>query len=74
MPAKAKPELEEKLWTPAELAERWHMSVLTLRDWRTQRTGPRAIHIGGRALYPESEVARFEASRPRTGTARRTGP
>ncbi len=65
MPAKPKPELEEKLWTTAELAERWHMSAWTLRDWRHQRRGPRAIHIAGRALYPQSEVARWEATRRR---------
>lgn len=72
MPAKTKHELEEKLWTPADLAGRWHMSVWTLRDWRCQRVGPRAIHIGRKVLYPESEVARWEATRPRTGAARRT--
>lgn len=71
MPVKTKPELEERLWTPAELAARWHMSEWTLKDWRYQRIGPRAIHIGRKALYPESEVARYEASRPRMGAARR---
>jgi hypothetical protein len=64
--AKVKPELEEKLWTPAEVAERWNMSPVTLRNWRAQRRGPRAIHIAGRALYPQSEIARWEATRRRT--------
>ena len=62
-PKSPKAGLEEKLWTAAELAERWHMSAWTLRNWRHQRRGPRAIRIGRRALYPQSEVARWEANR-----------
>lgn len=72
MAAKTKPELEERLWTADELAERWRMSAWTLRDWRHQRVGPRAVRIGRRALYPESEVAAWEAARPRTGASKRT--
>jgi helix-turn-helix protein len=59
-------QLEERLWTPAELAARYGLSPLTLRNWRCLGTGPRAIKIGNRPLYPESEVARWEANRPRT--------
>jgi predicted DNA-binding transcriptional regulator AlpA len=61
----AKIALEEKLWTDRELAERYEMSPLTLRNWRCRGTGPRFIKIGRRALYPESEVARWEANRRR---------
>ncbi len=67
MAGKPAPQLEEKLWTPAELAGRWHMSAGTLRNWRHKRRGPRAIHIGGKAFYPQSEVARWENSRRRGG-------
>ena len=56
----------ERLWTDEELAERYGLSRLTLRNWRSLGTGPRAIKVGRRALYPESEVARFEANRRRT--------
>lgn len=62
----AKPVLEERLWKTGELAERYGMSPLTLRKWRYLGIGPRAIIVAGRALYPESEVARWEASRRRT--------
>ena len=62
-PKSPKAELEEKLWTTAELAGRWHMSPWTLRDWRHQRRGPRSVRIGRQALYPQSEVARWEANR-----------
>jgi hypothetical protein len=58
-------QLEEHLWTPAELAERYGLSLVTLRNWRAQRRGPRSILIGGRPFYPESEVIKFEATRRR---------
>jgi hypothetical protein len=57
--------LEEKLWTEAELAERYTLSPFTLRSWRSRGTGPRWIKVGHRPLYPESEVARWEANRRR---------
>ncbi len=56
----------ERLWTDAELAERYQLSTLTLRNWRSLGIGPRAIKVGRRALYRDSEVARFEANRERT--------
>lgn len=61
----AKPALEEQLLTTSQLAERYHMSELTLRKWRWRGIGPRWVKIAGRALYPESEVARWEANRRR---------
>ena len=64
--AHAEPKLEERLWTAAQLAERYGLSELTLRQWRWKSTGPRPILVGRRALYPESEVARWEAGRRRT--------
>jgi predicted DNA-binding transcriptional regulator AlpA len=59
-------QLEDRLWTESEVAERYSLSPLTLRSWRSRGTGPRAIKVGRRALYPESELARWEASRRRT--------
>jgi predicted site-specific integrase-resolvase len=59
--------LEERLWTPAELAARYGLSLVTLRNWRYLGRGPRSITIGGKPLYPQSEVARFEAGRRRAG-------
>ena len=69
MPAK-KHDLEEKYFTTEDLAERLHMSVWTLRAWRAQDTGPRPVFIADKALYPQSEVARWEATRPRKYAAR----
>ena len=54
----------ERLWSEEELAQRWHMSPRTLRNWRYLRTGPRAVKVGRNALYPESEVIRWERAQP----------
>jgi predicted DNA-binding transcriptional regulator AlpA len=61
----AKTELEDRLWTPADLASRYGLSLITLRNWRHLRRGPRPIHIGGKPFYPQSEIARWEANRRR---------
>lgn len=61
----AKTELEERLWTPEELAARYGLSPVTLRNWRYLGRGPRSISIGGKPFYPQSEIARWEANRPR---------
>lgn len=57
--------LEPRLWTAAELAGRYGVTVKTLRNWRHLGIGPRAIKVGARPFYPESEVARWEANRRR---------
>jgi hypothetical protein len=55
----------ERLWTEDELAQRWRLSPRTLRNWRYLRTGPKAVKVGRSALYPESEVLRWERAQPR---------
>ena len=57
--------LEERLWTEAELAQRYDMSPGTLKKWRCLGIGPRAIKVGRRALYPNP---RSPAGKP-TGAA-----
>jgi predicted DNA-binding transcriptional regulator AlpA len=59
----AKQALEERLWTPDELAARYGISPLTLRQWRWQGIGPRPLKVGRRVLYPESEIAAWERKR-----------
>ena len=56
----------ERLWTEAEVAERWALSPRTLRNWRYLRTGPKAIKVGRNPLYPESEIVRWEKRQPRS--------
>lgn len=47
---------------PRELAERWRgvVTLATLDNWRSQNRGPRFVKIGGRVLYPVSEVEAYE--------------
>lgn len=46
----------ETLMTGAELAARLGVSVETVRWWRKQGTGPRAIKVGRRVFYSERDV------------------
>lgn len=43
-----------------ELAERWNISIKTLRQWRWQKKGPKFIKIGGRAAYRLEDIEKFE--------------
>lgn len=45
-----------------QLAYRWQMSSRTLERWRRNGMGPRFLKLGGRCVYPEAEIAAFEAS------------
>ena len=49
--------------TQDQLAARWHISPRTLEQWRWRGVGPRYLKIGGRVIYPETEIERFEAKR-----------
>jgi hypothetical protein len=46
--------------TPPELAARWRMSVRTLDRWRSQRSGPTWLRLGGHILYRLGDVEAFE--------------
>ena len=51
--------------TPEELAERWHTTPGTLKDWRQKgrEWGPHYIKFGRKVLYPLPEVERIEQAR-----------
>jgi hypothetical protein len=53
--------------TQLEVAERWRLSGRTLEKWRQRRVGPRYLRVGGKVLYPLSEIERFEAAALRGG-------
>lgn len=57
-------ELEElsysRKMSTRETAEILGVSVKTLRNWRALGKGPRPIRVGGKVLYREDEVARWE--------------
>jgi hypothetical protein len=44
------------------LAKRWLISTRTLEQWRWQGRGPRYLKIGGRVIYPITEVEAYEAA------------
>ena len=52
-----------------DLATRWRMSPRTLEQWRWRGVGPRYLKIGGRVIYPETEVEAHEAAQLRQNTA-----
>lgn len=48
--------LEERYSTVSEVAARFKTPASTLYRWRSGGTGPRAIRVGRKLLYPESAV------------------
>lgn len=50
--------------TPSDLAERWHMEVKTLSNWRNLGRGPAYVKLGQgkttRVLYPQEAVLAYE--------------
>ena len=59
----------EKLLEEKELAETLQVSLGTLRNWRTEGTGPRFHRIGGLIRYTPSEVKTWLLSRQGGGEA-----
>ncbi len=47
--------------TTFEVAERYRTSPGTVRYWRHIGYGPRGVRVGRRTLYPESEIAAWDA-------------
>lgn len=50
----------EKLLTPAELAERWQIHIGTLANWRNKNKGPVVTVIGNQIRYALSDVVKYE--------------
>ena len=44
------------------LAGRWQISPRTLEQWRCQGKGPRYLKIGGRVVYPLTEIDAYEVA------------
>lgn len=50
------------LWhTTADVAKRYRTAPGTVRYWRHIGYGPRGVKNGRRVLYPDAELARFDA-------------
>lgn len=54
-----------------ELAERWRISVKTLRRWRQEQLGPIFCKLGSRVTYLISDVEAFERRVSRYSTSAR---
>ena len=58
----------EKYLTPDQLAERWKMNVDTLRNWRSQGTGPAFVKLTDRMVrYRLEDVEQYERDREGSG-------
>lgn len=55
--------------SPAELADRYGVTIKTVYYWNQQKTGPRYIRLGRQIRYPLSGVLAWEQSRIRGGEA-----
>ncbi len=49
-------------FTAADVAARYLLGTSAIRQWRRIGYGPKGVRVGGRILYPEDEVVRFERS------------
>jgi len=49
--------------TIKELAARWNMSIITLRQWKCFKKGPEAFKISGRISYKLEDIEAFEESK-----------
>jgi hypothetical protein len=58
----------DQLWTTEQVAERYHLTEKTLRNWRSLGVGPRSIKAGRKVLYREVDLARWEDGRGRRGS------
>lgn len=58
---------EEKYLTADEVSARYGQSVTpaTLANWRFKKTGPVFVKIGGRVLYPLTDLLKWEATQRR---------
>lgn len=49
--------------TPADLAQRWGMSIGTLANDRSAGRGPAYVKLGGRVVYRLVDIEAYEAAR-----------
>jgi predicted DNA-binding transcriptional regulator AlpA len=55
--------MDAEFFDQRDLSRRWRISVRTLEKWRTNRTGPRFIKVGGRVRYRRADVEAWEERR-----------
>lgn len=57
-------ESKSKFLTPAEVVQRWSNAVTvgTLANWRSKKSGPPYQKRGSRVLYPADQLEKWEAA------------
>ena len=60
--------------TSKELAERWKLTVETLKKWRIAGKGPPHRKLGGRILYKFEEIQKIEDAAIRYHTSMPSSP
>lgn len=52
---------DQRAWfSNDDLAQRYGVSIQTIRKWRHQRSGPHGVKFGRHVRYSREEVERFE--------------
>jgi len=61
--------IDNELLTRPEAAAELRLEVKTMDNWRCAGRGPAFLKLGGRVLYPRSEIEAFKAASRRVSTA-----
>jgi hypothetical protein len=61
----------DSVYTPAEVAERYHTTELTLAQWRYKKKGPAFFRSGKRVLYREAALVAYEKAQEAPQAAER---
>lgn len=58
------PEPESEWLTPEDLGKSWQLAPGTLANWRTQKTGPAFVRIGGMVRYRRDAIEAWLKAQP----------
>lgn len=58
------PEPDHEWLTPEDLGKSWQLSPGTLANWRTQKTGPAFVRIGGVVRYRRDAIEAWLKAQP----------
>lgn len=53
----------DDFYTGPELAQRWKVTLDTIRKWRATGYGPKGIRLGRHVRYPRESVEQWERAR-----------
>ncbi len=60
--------MNQEYLSTIELAKKWRMHPVSLTNWRTKGKGPHYLKLGGKVLYPVTEVLKWEQAHLRKKT------